>query len=545
MSLDYRQQRAGINGAALRTQLKLDDADIQFRKNWTRFTEEHVNALKELRPLAEQHSDAIVTDFYDQSFKFPEFTKVVPIAGSSRGALENAQKSYFLDLFSGEYGSNYVDKRLTIGAVHHVLGVGPKMFVGSYANYFHSFIPLLIKKYGRKRDKLNTALQAFLKIVSMDMAIVLNSYVLGYINEISGQAQAVMKKAEESKAASDSILAALDEVANAMAQVAKGATDQATTAQSASNSMENLAETLQNINTAATDQAESLQNVADLMQRLSNSITQIRSGVDRGVEESRAASDNSRNGSDVVSETVNGMKRIRDRVLEGTQLINSLGEKSSEIGKIVGVIQDIADQTNLLALNAAIEAARAGDQGRGFAVVAEEVRSLAERVATATTEIDGLIGNVRDGVNESVEAMGKATKDTDAGSALAEQAGQALGDILAAVNSATEQVSKIGEASAEMDEMTRQAVDAVTSVAAVSQENAASATEMVSLKNSVAGAVEQFAAYSEENSAASEEVSASLDNARDQASQIAEGSTEVDASLKQLYDGLQRLAQLT
>jgi heme-based aerotactic transducer len=195
MSLDYRQRRAGIDGAALRTQLKLDDADIQFRKNWSRFTDEHVSALKEMRVLAEEHGDAIVTDFYDQSFKFQEFTKVVPIAGSSRGALEQAQKSYFMDLFSGEYGTNYVDKRLTIGAVHHVLGVGPKMFVGSYTNYFHTFIPLLIKKYGKKQDKLNTALQAFLKITSMDMAVVLNSYVLGYINEISSQAEAVMKKA--------------------------------------------------------------------------------------------------------------------------------------------------------------------------------------------------------------------------------------------------------------------------------------------------------------------------------------------------------------
>jgi methyl-accepting chemotaxis protein len=432
--------------------------------------------LKSLNELATENADEIVKDFYDHSFKFPEFMEVLGIAASDRERLTQAQKQYFLDLFSGDYETEYVDRRLTIGAVHHVLGVGPKMFVGSYTNYFHSFIPLLIKKYGRKRDDLNTALQAFLKIVSFDMALVLNSYVLGYINEMSSQAEAVMAQAEQSRIASESILSALDEVSNAMGQVAKGATDQATTAQSAASAMENLTNTVQNINVAASDQASSLQNVTSIMQQLSQLISDIREGVERGVEESNAASENSRNGGNVVEETVSGMQRIRERVMEGTELINSLGVKSSEIGKIVGVIQDIADQTNLLALNAAIEAARAGEQGRGFAVVAEEVRSLAERVATATTEIDGLIGSVRDGVNDSVEAMEKTTKDADAGATLAEQAGQALAQILEAVNSSTEQVSKIGEASQGMETMTREAVDAVNSVAAVSQENSASVT---------------------------------------------------------------------
>lgn len=545
MSEDYRDQRKRLDGSSMREQLGIDEADIAFRKSWSRFDDEHVAALKELRELAEEHRDDIVKDFYDQSFKFDEFTKVKDIASSNRERLEQSQGKYFVDLFSGDYGPDYVEKRLVIGAVHHILGVGPKMFVGSYTNYFHTFIPLLIKKYGRKKDKLNLSLQAFLKIISIDMAVVLNSYVLGYINSISEQAEQVIAKAEESREASEQILTAVEEVSTAMQQVPHGANDQATTAMTASTAMENLASTLQNINTAANDQAASLQTVTDLMQQLSHSIIEIKAGVSNGVDGSKAASENSRNGSAVVAETVEGMQRIRERVLEGTNLITSLGDRSSEIGKIVGVIQEIADQTNLLALNAAIEAARAGDQGRGFAVVADEVRSLAERVATATTEIDGLIGGVRDGVNESVEAMEKATQDTDAGATLAEQAGDALTLILEAVDSATQQVVNIGEASKNMDEMTNQAVEAVTSVAAISEENAASAEEMVTLKDSVVGAVEQFAAYSEQNSAASEQVSASLDGAKDQASHITEGSQEVNDSLRKLSEELKRLASLT
>ena len=80
------------------------------------------------------------------------------------------------------------------------------------------------------------------------------------------------------------------------------------------------------------------------------------------------------------------MERIAEAVGSVSSRVSDLGEKSAEIGKIVSVIDDIAAQTNLLALNAAIEAARAGEQGRGFAVVAEEVRQLAERVTTATSD---------------------------------------------------------------------------------------------------------------------------------------------------------------
>ncbi|PNG62154.1 methyl-accepting chemotaxis protein, partial [Vibrio vulnificus] len=72
--------------------------------------------------------------------------------------------------------------------------------------------------------------------------------------------------------------------------------------------------------------------------------------------------------------------------------MSSINESARKIADIIGVIDGIAFQTNILALNAAIQASMAGDAGRGFAVVAEEVRSLAQRTAGATEEIQQLIG---------------------------------------------------------------------------------------------------------------------------------------------------------
>jgi methyl-accepting chemotaxis protein len=92
--------------------------------------------------------------------------------------------------------------------------------------------------------------------------------------------------------------------------------------------------------------------------------------------------------------------------------VESLGERSKQIGSIVQTIKEIADQTNLLALNAAIEAARAGELGRGFAVVADEVRKLAERTTTSTAKISSTVGNIQEQTGRVVGSMQEILKQT-------------------------------------------------------------------------------------------------------------------------------------
>jgi methyl-accepting chemotaxis protein len=123
------------------------------------------------------------------------------------------------------------------------------------------------------------------------------------------------------------------------------------------------------------------------------------------------------------------MKAISGSIGGAAERIGTLVVRANEIGTIAGVIKDIAAQTNLLALNAAIEAARAGEQGRGFAVVADEVRGLAERTATATVQIEKMIGAIQDETRLAVEAMEEAKPQVQRGVELVDAAAGSLREI--------------------------------------------------------------------------------------------------------------------
>lgn len=177
-------------------------------------------------------------------------------------------------------------------------------------------------------------------------------------------------------------------------------------------------------------------------------------------------------GGKIVAETVNGMKRIAAVVKQSAVTVQELGKSSTQIGEIIGVINDIADQTNLLALNAAIEAARAGEQGRGFAVVADEVRKLAERTTKATKEIATMIKKIQIDTMGAVTSMQEGTKQVDDGIRLADKAGASLTEIVGISQKVTDMVSQIAAASERQSSASEQISRNVEAISAVTGETA-------------------------------------------------------------------------
>ena len=166
-----------------------------------------------------------------------------------------------------------------------------------------------------------------------------------------------------------------------------------------------LAELSSGLHSGAQRQAGDTAQIRDALGELEATIQQVAGDASQAADASRSAGLAVEHGQKVIGLSLTGLHALVDEVQGNAQMIEHLAEESATIGGVLTVIRSIADQTNLLALNAAIEAARAGEMGRGFAVVAEEVRSLAQRTAGATAEIQTLIAGLQTAARQSVEGM--------------------------------------------------------------------------------------------------------------------------------------------
>jgi len=166
-------------------------------------------------------------------------------------------------------------------------------------------------------------------------------------------------------------------------------------------------------------------------------------------------------GMESVKRTRDGMEEIRDEVSATARVIEGLGKRSKEIGRIIDVIAEVADTSNLLALNASILAARAGEQGKGFAVVAEEIKNLAERTKSSTREIEGLIRKVQGEVEATAGSMELSLVKVEEGVHLSRNAEQALTEIVKSAGLSLDMAKEIERATEVQTRGVTQAAEAV------------------------------------------------------------------------------------
>ncbi|OGU17089.1 MAG: chemotaxis protein [Geobacteraceae bacterium GWC2_53_11] len=273
----------------------------------------------------------------------------------------------------------------------------------------------------------------------------------------------------------------VDNIHSIISQVA-GTTGQVSAAAS------QLQSTAEQIATAAEEVACQSVTVATAGEEMSATSNDISHNCSLASDISNRANLTASGGAAVVQETLVGMENIAKRVQESARTVESLGARSDQIGAIVGTIEDIADQTNLLALNAAIEAARAGEQGRGFAVVADEVRALAERTTRATKEIGTMIKGIQAETAGAVGSMEHGVREVEKGMESSRKSGDALQQIVNAIDEVSMQVHQIATAAEEQTAVTgeissniHQITDVVSETARGAHETAAAASQLSSL----------------------------------------------------------------
>ncbi|MBU1665672.1 MAG: methyl-accepting chemotaxis protein [Gammaproteobacteria bacterium] len=222
---------------------------------------------------------------------------------------------------------------------------------------------------------------------------------------------------------------------------------------------------------ASSSQEQCADNASSAAHALTLALAEVGENITGMVRAADQASELARTGQKVIGEAATGIESISQSVNQTSSVIASLGSHSDVIGRIVGVIKDIADQTNLLALNAAIEAARAGEQGRGFAVVADEVRKLAERTAGATEEISSTVRTIQSETSEAVQAMESARQAVTIGVEKANEGDRAITDINQAVASLSQQIHTIDSIRARQDESSRDISQRIQEILHMAGEN--------------------------------------------------------------------------
>lgn len=220
------------------------------------------------------------------------------------------------------------------------------------------------------------------------------------------------------------------------------------------------------------EQAASIAQTTATMEELAATYRQIADNADAVVQIASQSLESAQLGKDAVFNTLLGMGEIKKRTETSAGKILTLGEKSQQIGSVLGIINDIADQTKILALNAAIEAARAGEAGKGFSVVAVEIRKLAESVVDSTSEIRKIMTEIQGSTNALVMSTEEELKKVQDGERLAEQTAEALQRILENIDQTNRAAKEISIATQQQRTASDQVVSAMREVAQVAQQTA-------------------------------------------------------------------------
>ncbi|MBU8880643.1 methyl-accepting chemotaxis protein [Bacillus sp. FJAT-29790] len=312
----------------------------------------------------------------------------------------------------------------------------------------------------KNRDELRNLAEAFNKM-KMNLR--------DLIREVSLDVERVAVTSKELSSGAEQTSRATEQITIAIQEVALGSEKQVTNATEANQA---VAEISNGMNQAAA----SIQSVADL--------TMI-------------ANDKATVGNTVVNKTVEQINLVQNSVSETGEVVNALGEKSGEIGRIVELITKIANQTNLLALNAAIEAARAGEHGRGFAVVADEVRMLAEQSGDAARQIRDIIQEVQAEAEKAVLSMNHGASIVEEGINMVHQTGEAFRDIVQSIEQVTAEAQEVSAIVEQVNSSSQNMVATMEGVANIAEKSA--------------GNTQNVATSTEEQNALMEEIASSAE----------------------------------
>ncbi len=315
-----------------------------------------------------------------------------------------------------------------------------------------------------------------------------------------------------------SVRDAASQVASASSQVAGASDESAKISLQTASAIDEVTSTMHEISVNVQNMVKSTQTQASSVSETSASIDEMVASIQRVADTAKVLLDISNrsreevhSGIATMEKATEGLTKINTTIRSSGEIIDVLGQRADDIGKIIEVIDDLAEQTNLLALNAAIEAARAGEHGLGFAVVADEVRKLAEKSAQSTKEISELIQSIQKEARKAVENMERSTGIVNDGLGLGQELNGALRKISNVVTEVYKFAQEIGAATNEQSHGSSQIARATSRLNEITHEINSAVEEQASGASAVVKAMERMRELVQQTTSGSTELAASAE----------------------------------
>jgi methyl-accepting chemotaxis protein len=302
---------------------------------------------------------------------------------------------------------------------------------------------------------------------AIEEAVEETASLLAHINEsirgINAEVDSLSRSSEEATSSILEMGSSIDEVARSAGSLHDAADASTSSVHEISASIRQVAQSTDAVQSMAEESAAAMVEMDRTVQEMSQhaaEAAQLTERVSAGAAE----------GTRAVGATIDGIAEIRRQTVEAREVLQRLADRIGEIGAIVTVIGGINEETNLLSLNAAIIAAQAGEQGKAFAVVASHVKTLAQRTASSTKEIQQLIGAVQDESANAVNAMGGGMEAVETGVERSRKAGGELQTILESSQEASQRVAEIARATDEQSRNSKHVAEAAQQTSSMVQQ---------------------------------------------------------------------------
>lgn len=297
------------------------------------------------------------------------------------------------------------------------------------------------------------------------------------------------------------VIKSVEQAAN---QVNRNSNETMLSAEQINNASQEISITAQQVSKGSQTQSEHLLNISEITKSIADMSDEAVEMTQKLVLIAEKTNNLAVSGETLTMEAVTTIDEIMVSSKNSLEIMESLGQKSKQIGQIVDMITGIAEQTNLLALNASIEAARAGEYGRGFAVVADEVKNLAENSKKAGQQIADLVFKIQEEVETSIDSAKMGNDLSAKGKSVISSAAEALKEIISAVAETSTGILSISSSMGHQNSSINNILNDLNEVSSISEEAAASSEELSSSAEELSASMEELNAGAEELSAMSE-----------------------------------------